>query len=177
MPLPDPDMPRPWIFRCWSLLAVSLITFVSLSSAVLVNVTVDDSLPDPVTGSRIVYSPPENWIAGAAGCTNCTAFPNPSRALDGTWHESSFFPVWEGGGPADVVPTATFSFEGMHGITLSLRFRLNDWNVHRLGVVCVLHHRSYHFLSRDEHGYGVCARWADNGDSDGRYERKFILRV
>ncbi|KAJ3575895.1 hypothetical protein NP233_g789 [Leucocoprinus birnbaumii] len=60
-----------------------------ISRAALVNVTVDDSAPDPVTGRTISYAPAGGWQTGN-DCNGCTAHPSASSLYKGTWHDSTF---------------------------------------------------------------------------------------
>lgn len=77
----------PAILRCTSL----LLTLITLSSAVLVNRTIDDQLGDPTTNTYPVYSPVGDWQQGAT-CSDCAIKPDVSKAFDGTWHDSTFYP-------------------------------------------------------------------------------------
>lgn len=63
--------------------------FPLLSQTALVNVTVDDSGSDPITGYTISYTPVGGWKTGKA-CGDCTAQPSPSLFYRGTWHDSTF---------------------------------------------------------------------------------------
>ncbi|KAK0455907.1 hypothetical protein EV421DRAFT_1728731 [Armillaria borealis] len=66
------------------LLGLCLVLFyLSLVEAKLVNVTIDDQ------STGLIFSPEDAWNNGAS-CQNCTAHPNASRAVDGTWHDSTF---------------------------------------------------------------------------------------
>lgn len=47
------------------------------------NVTIDDQ------STGLIFSPADAWNNGAS-CANCTARPDASRAVDGTWHDSTF---------------------------------------------------------------------------------------
>ncbi|KLO13078.1 hypothetical protein SCHPADRAFT_381645 [Schizopora paradoxa] len=64
------------------------------SSSTLVNVSIDDSSSDPLTGARISYGSVGNatsdlgWNVGQE-CTICLAQPDPSQAFDRTWHDTS----------------------------------------------------------------------------------------
>ncbi|EPQ61026.1 hypothetical protein GLOTRDRAFT_90333 [Gloeophyllum trabeum ATCC 11539] len=62
------------------------------SLAALVNVTVDDTNGDLVTGVPVVYSPPQAWNIGQ-NCTGCTAKPDPAQVYMGTWHDATFVPT------------------------------------------------------------------------------------
>jgi len=92
----------------YMLLVLSLILFwtSALVFAGSVNITIDDTYGDPVTGAQFTYSPADEWTAGQT-CTSCTARPDPSEAYNGTWHDTSFFPSEE------TTPTnASISFKG-----------------------------------------------------------------
>ena len=68
-----------------------LLATVTLSSAVLVNRTIDDQFGDPITSTYPVYSPVGDWQQGAT-CSDCAIKPDVSKAFDGTWHDSTFYP-------------------------------------------------------------------------------------
>ena len=68
-----------------------LFTLVTLSSAVLVNRTIDDQYGDPITSTYPVYSPVGDWQQGAT-CSDCAVQPDVNKAFDGTWHDSTFYP-------------------------------------------------------------------------------------
>ncbi|KAF8987741.1 hypothetical protein BDQ17DRAFT_1258237 [Cyathus striatus] len=95
-----PLFKHPWIY-------LSLITTVG---AVLVNVTVDNSLPDPLTGRLVGYLPTTSWNAGVA-CTDCTAIVDEGSMFNRTWHDGTYFPV-NSILPATGPLTITFSFNG-----------------------------------------------------------------
>lgn len=72
------------------------------------NITVDDTDPDPLTGNIFTYSPPGHWNNGN-GCIMCTAKPSPASALDGTWHDATYKPS----SPVEnEVTLANFDFNG-----------------------------------------------------------------
>lgn len=56
--------------------------------AALINVTVDDSGSDPLTGRTISYSPVGGWQTGDH-CIKCLAHPDPGQVHGGTWHGST----------------------------------------------------------------------------------------
>lgn len=66
------------------------------------NITIDDTNGDEVTGALPHYS--SGWSPGAS-CSSCWAKPDPSKAVDGTWHDTSAYTT---GGPT----SATLSFTG-----------------------------------------------------------------
>lgn len=71
-----------------------ILVFVSCSSVylargALVNVTVDDSAPDPEMGGSISYA--GAWNTGR-GCSICRAHPNSSRAYQHTWRDTTYDP-------------------------------------------------------------------------------------
>lgn len=71
------------LILAWFVSGVSI-----LSHAALVNVTIDDTLPDPMTGRTISYQPAEAWNSGA-DCKRCTARPDPSMVYSRTSHDST----------------------------------------------------------------------------------------
>ncbi|CAL1696644.1 unnamed protein product [Somion occarium] len=92
----------PWLLH---LLPSLLLLCAHPVAAILVNVTVDDSGPDPITGTQIVYAPPNTWSIGS-NCSGCVAHPDPNAVFDRTWHEGTFSP-----GASNIL-TATFTFQG-----------------------------------------------------------------
>ncbi|KAF8987747.1 hypothetical protein BDQ17DRAFT_1334877 [Cyathus striatus] len=86
------------------------LPFITSAGAVLVNVTVDDSLPDPLTGRLITYLPTTSWKSGVL-CTDCSATVDGGNMFDRTWHDGTYFPA-----NSNLPPTgplnATFSFSG-----------------------------------------------------------------
>ena len=96
-----------------AVLTLSSLAELPLSSAVLANLTIDDTLGDHFFGTQIEYSPPGVWKVGQ-DCTDCTARIDPSQTLSETWHDGTFSPVAENGGGANELLTATVSFEGAH---------------------------------------------------------------
>ena len=91
----------------WLLLLCSYPSVV----ATLVNITVDDSGPDPMTGARIMYAPSDAWAFGQ-DCTECTARPDPVQAFMQSWHDGTFNPVPGSNNDPNTVLTATFQFSG-----------------------------------------------------------------
>lgn len=78
------------------------------ASATVLNVTIDDTYGDTLTGGSMHYSPENAWKANL-NCTGCKAQPDPLFALGGTWHESA---IPQSG--SAVVPTVVVEFEGTH---------------------------------------------------------------
>ncbi|THH12833.1 hypothetical protein EW146_g7324 [Bondarzewia mesenterica] len=75
-----------------TLFALTSLIFSAPVAAKLVNVTVDDSGTDSATGAPVIqYSPSTSWKDGST-CTDCTARPDPTRAFNGTWHDSTYDP-------------------------------------------------------------------------------------
>lgn len=77
-------------------------------AAMLVNVTVDDSAPDPHSGESIVYSPYNDWSIGQ-NCSTCLARPDASMIYDNSWHDHTY------GSPlpsSNQFGSATFYFVG-----------------------------------------------------------------
>ncbi|KAH8118912.1 hypothetical protein DFH11DRAFT_407245 [Phellopilus nigrolimitatus] len=75
-----------------SLHLFALFSFFSPISCALVNVTIDDTNGDSITGTHITYNPFDAWQKGQ-DCTNCTALLNSDKLYDGTWHDASYNPV------------------------------------------------------------------------------------
>jgi len=74
--------------------AVLSFTFLSRchGQAGLLNITIDDTNGDEKTGVLPVYIPLEDWTP-EPGCTQCVVKPDPTQALDHTWHDTSHFPT------------------------------------------------------------------------------------
>ncbi|TFK76726.1 hypothetical protein BDN72DRAFT_890540 [Pluteus cervinus] len=83
----------PWLLSSMSREATFLVfsTFFRLAECVLVNATIDDTVPDPISGATISYSPAAAWNDGPS-CQNCTAHPDPNQMISGTWHDATFNP-------------------------------------------------------------------------------------
>ena len=75
-------------------------------NGVLVNITVDDTLPDPLTGNTFQYAPIDQWSLGN-DCSTCLARPDPSFAKDGTWHDTTYLST-----STDEPQTAQIQFNG-----------------------------------------------------------------
>lgn len=87
--------PRPstYILLFKLALSFSLACIFSPASAQLINMTIDDTGGNPLTGSTMQYDPPSLWHSGNQNlCTNCTAHPDASRASGETWHEGASLP-------------------------------------------------------------------------------------
>ncbi|KIJ36078.1 hypothetical protein M422DRAFT_261624 [Sphaerobolus stellatus SS14] len=80
------------------------------TSAVLVNVTVDDAGVDPSTGQSIVYTPGGLWNEGKT-CSFCTDKPDPASMHNETWHDATYVPD-NGQGVPTGSSNLTFSFNG-----------------------------------------------------------------
>ncbi|KAI0757405.1 hypothetical protein C8Q80DRAFT_1265336 [Daedaleopsis nitida] len=100
---------------CVSVFALLLLPWllflssVSLASAALVNITVDDYYRDPLTNNTwVVYVPSDVWTRGPCpeGCTG--ANPEPGRTYFDTWHGNVYNP-----GNSSLAPYAQFPFEGV----------------------------------------------------------------
>ena len=80
------------------------------AAAEQVNVTVDDSAPDPYTGMNITYTPAKYWNEGQH-CSRCSAKPDASYTHGSTWHDTTYDPrIPLLGKP---ITNATFNFIGM----------------------------------------------------------------
>lgn len=92
-----------------------------IAEATLLNVTVDDDGTDSLSGAVISYAPEDQWKEGKT-CTGCLAHPDPSLALDGTWHDSTF-----GGVSVNTTYNATFRFTGWLSGLFTLRLAVLPW--------------------------------------------------
>ena len=106
----------------WSLSCCLL----QLVVAGLVNVTVDDTDPDPLTGNIVLYSPEGRWNVGNS-CTSCLVTLDPAETLNETWHEAVFDPATSG---TDEVQTASLLFNGEQcGTLFGLRIHNFDYDI------------------------------------------------
>lgn len=77
------------LFRFSLALALSYLTFTSTTRADPVNRTIDDEYGDSTGGGIVQYTPLDEWGQGA-GCTSgCSAKPDKTLALNGTWHDAT----------------------------------------------------------------------------------------
>ncbi|KAJ7227819.1 hypothetical protein B0H12DRAFT_1148398 [Mycena haematopus] len=84
-------------------LSFILLARVALSRGSVLTATIDDTEGDSLTGAQPVYT---GSFSPNSDCTGCTVHPDPARAHDGTWHDSSQF---NGAPPVSV----TLSFTGI----------------------------------------------------------------
>ncbi|KAJ7770924.1 hypothetical protein DFH07DRAFT_259786 [Mycena maculata] len=82
------------------------------TQAVLVNVTIDDTTGDSLTGAPVIYTPPDAWNSGPAGCHNCLVDPDVQELSGGTWHDSTFSVDGSSNVHPNVPLTASVSFNG-----------------------------------------------------------------
>ena len=87
----------------------ALALYLPCATSALVNITVDDTNADPLTGARFSYSPDGRWNAGN-DCGVCLAKLDQSQTFDATWHDATSNPTL----PANQVQTASFQFTGEH---------------------------------------------------------------
>ena len=78
----------------------------TLTKSRLVNVTVDDTEADPLTGAAFTYS--GTWSQGEH-CSQCTIKLDPSQVHNETWHDATFDPHQHG---ESTVQTARLTFNG-----------------------------------------------------------------
>ncbi|KLO13081.1 hypothetical protein SCHPADRAFT_382079 [Schizopora paradoxa] len=77
-------------------LLTSLKTPAVYSQTGLINITIDDSSADPLTGVKIVYGVENqaghgDWVSVVdQNCTGCLAQPDAAQAFDHSWHDSSY---------------------------------------------------------------------------------------
>lgn len=77
----------------------------------LMNITVDDASPSPLSGAAFSYAPGYTWNQGN-GCASCAAKPNASLAYNHTWHDATFVPSMSDP-QAGEAQTATLQFNGV----------------------------------------------------------------
>ena len=80
-------------------------------SKIAQNITVDDTLGDPMNNNHFIYSPDSLWKPGN-GCPSCTVRPDPSLASNETWHDTTFFPPSSGEDPP-LIHSASIQFNGI----------------------------------------------------------------
>ncbi|KAJ7662914.1 hypothetical protein B0H17DRAFT_1257583 [Mycena rosella] len=77
------------IFRPFrTFLAICALAQFQVCIAILSNRTVDDFNGDLITGFLPLYEPQNAWNTDG-NCTSCSVKPDPTQALDHTWHDSS----------------------------------------------------------------------------------------
>ncbi|OSD04810.1 hypothetical protein PYCCODRAFT_1475879 [Trametes coccinea BRFM310] len=102
-------IPKPMARFCWGArlsTTIILLARASVTTANLVNRTIDDQLGDIVTGAVPSKAPDDKW-AQAQTCDTCGIHPGEvdvSKAHDGTWSDSTYHP-----GEPDRVITASFA--------------------------------------------------------------------
>lgn len=74
-------------FLHFSLLAVFFWFF--SAQAVLVNMTIDDTTGDSLTGALVTYTPPDAWNSTATCNNDCAVKPDVKKLEAGTWHDST----------------------------------------------------------------------------------------
>ncbi|KAK0470408.1 uncharacterized protein EV420DRAFT_1500511 [Desarmillaria tabescens] len=72
------------LFCFCSSLACILLLLERTVQGRLVNATIDDQNP------MLLYSPEDGWRNSNVPCPSCTARPDPSMAINGSWHDSTF---------------------------------------------------------------------------------------
>ncbi|KAK0470409.1 uncharacterized protein EV420DRAFT_1473466 [Desarmillaria tabescens] len=70
----------------------------------VVNVTINDQSPS------LFYSPEDGWNDSLKPCPGCTAHPNASKAIYGTWHDSTHYP--DVGSELSPMPNVSALFNG-----------------------------------------------------------------
>jgi hypothetical protein len=58
------------------------------TQAILVNVTIDDTVGDSLTGVQVTYTPTDAWDSTGNLCKGCKA-PDPQNLDHGTSHDST----------------------------------------------------------------------------------------
>lgn len=64
------------------------VIIIEYSSAALQNITLDDAYAGGTEGITLIYLPDNKWNIGNT-CSFCWTQPDPTRALDNTWHDAS----------------------------------------------------------------------------------------
>jgi hypothetical protein len=95
----------------WLLALALTLALVPPALSALVNVTIDNKYGDPRTGAQFIFSPNGAWYDGP-GCTTCQAQPDPSRAYNGTWVDSTFNTLLGSNPFPKAIPTASINFTG-----------------------------------------------------------------
>lgn len=85
-----------------------------LVGATLINITVDDTNPDPLTGNIFTYSPDGSWNQGN-NCTPCFRKLDATLTFDGTWHDTTYDSSQAG---LSEVQTALFKFTGTFSVLI-----------------------------------------------------------
>ncbi|KAF8989610.1 hypothetical protein BDQ17DRAFT_1434321 [Cyathus striatus] len=88
-----------------------VLTLLSSTRAVIVNITVDDASSDPLTGFSITYLPLDKWNNGPT-CNTCRARADKEEMYNGTWHDSTYFSSNSLHLPSEGSLNATFVFNG-----------------------------------------------------------------
>ena len=111
-PQPSPSTPMPSFYVSHILLlfvSYLALPLLPVARARLVNITVDDTNPDPLTGATFTYSPPGSWAMGGS-CAPCLAKLDPSKVYDATWRDATYDPTSPAKGE---IQTAVFQFNGV----------------------------------------------------------------
>ncbi|KAF8995265.1 hypothetical protein BDQ17DRAFT_1250938 [Cyathus striatus] len=69
-------------------LFLAVLTRILSAIGIVVNITVDDASPDPLTGLSITYLPLNLWNNGPT-CVGCFAHVDPEEMYSGTWHDGT----------------------------------------------------------------------------------------
>lgn len=73
--------------RATLLVAATLIPHFSFTYGVLINITVDDWLPNHNTNEQLTFTPV--WHVGQS-CVTCAARPDPAVAHRGSWRDTTY---------------------------------------------------------------------------------------
>lgn len=104
-------------------LCIILWTYVVLTYAKLINVTVDDQNGDPITSAHVQYSSLADWDFNP-NCTDCRAMFDPNQAYMGTWHNASY----DAGVATQHPENATFDFTGRYQRPIRLSTAAHDYH-------------------------------------------------
>ncbi|PCH33252.1 hypothetical protein WOLCODRAFT_141572 [Wolfiporia cocos MD-104 SS10] len=89
-----------------------------VSATILLNVTVDDTIPNAGTGDKFVYA--GSWNLGQ-DCSGCVAHPDAEFAYYGTWHDSTYLPSTDA-----TTVNASLSFNGTALYVYCIVFHSSD---------------------------------------------------
>ena len=106
--------------------------FLCYSHATLLNSTVDDAGPDPVTGATVVYSSNAGWNFNST-CGNCWVHLDTTQVYNHTWHDATYDRAHA---RVSRPQNATFQFTGTYSPQI-MSAMFNYTLTVRLGSVCL----------------------------------------
>ncbi|KAJ7693590.1 hypothetical protein B0H17DRAFT_1132383 [Mycena rosella] len=92
---------------------VPLFFWFLATQAALVNITIDDTTGDSLTGALVTYTPPDAWESGdSRSSANSAVRPDTTQLEGTTWHDSTFSVNVDRNLHPNVPLTASVSFNG-----------------------------------------------------------------